>query len=134
MSIRAYYDAEIRDFLNDDDDRILGILTAGHHHSLEVQQRWAWLEQLKVLKRSLHNHPAGHLFLEFYIPRMGKRVDALLIMGGIIFVVEFKNGAWEHSASAIDQVEDYSLDLKNFHEGTHSLPVVPILSRRSRNQ
>jgi hypothetical protein len=58
---------------------------------------------------------------------MGKRADALLVMGGIIFVVEFKIGAREHSASALDQVEDYSLDLKNFHEGTHRLPVVPIL-------
>jgi hypothetical protein len=127
MSVRAYYNAEIRDFLGDDDDRILGVLTAGHHHSLEGQQRWAWQEQLKVLKRSLHNHLTGHIFLEFYIPRMGKRADALLVKGGIIFVVEFKIGAREHSASALDQVEDYSLDLKNFHEGTHSLAVVPIL-------
>jgi hypothetical protein len=127
MSVRAYYNAEIRGFLNDDEDRILGILTARHHHSLEGPQRWAWQEQLKLLKRSLHNHPAGHLFLEFYIPRMGKRADTLLVIGGIIFVVEFKIGAREHSASALDQVEDYALDLKNFHEGTHSLPVVPIL-------
>src|SRR3954464_5252612 len=58
---------------------------------------------------------------------MGKRADALLILGGIIFVVEFKIGAREHSPSALDQVEDYALDLKNFHEGTHSCPVVPIL-------
>jgi hypothetical protein len=127
MSVKAYYDAEVRDFLNEDDDRILGILTAGHHHSLEGQQRWAWQEQLKVLKQSLHNLQDGHLFLEFYIPRMGKRADALLITGGIVFVVEFKIGAWQHSQSALDQVEDYALDLKNFHEGTHPLPVVPIL-------
>jgi hypothetical protein len=127
MSVRAYYDAEIRDFLNDNDDRVLGILTAGHHHSLEGQQRWAWQEQLKVLKQSLHNIQDGRLFLEFYIPRMGKRADALLITGGIVFLVEFKMGASEHSQSALDQVEDYALDLKNFHEGTHSLPVVPIL-------
>ncbi|MEA2738170.1 MAG: hypothetical protein QOH05_1477 [Acetobacteraceae bacterium] len=127
MSVRAYYHAEISDFLNDDNDRILGILTAGHHHSLEGQQRWAWQEQLRVLKQSLRDLQHGHLFLEFYIPRMGKRADALLIIGGIIFVVEFKIGAWEHSQVALDQVEDYALDLKNFHEGTHLLPVVPIL-------
>ena len=127
MSIKAYYDAEIRNFLNDDDNRILGILTAGHHHSLEGQQRWAWQEQLNILKRSLGNLDLGHLFLEFYIPRMGKRADALLIVGGIVFVIEFKIGASEHSQNAMDQVEDYALDLKNFHEGTHSLPVVPIL-------
>ncbi len=127
MSVKAYYNAKIRDFLNDDDDRILGILTAGHHHSLEGQQRWAWQEQIRVLKQSLHDDSAGHLFLEFYIPRMGKRVDALLIIDGIIFVVEFKIGASDYSKSALDQVEDYSLDLKNFHEGTHLLPIVPVL-------
>jgi hypothetical protein len=80
-----------------------------------------------ILKQGLHQFQSGHLFLEFYIPRMGKRADALLIVDGIIFVVEFKIGAREHSRSALDQVEDYALDLKNFHEGTHSLPVVPIL-------
>jgi hypothetical protein len=127
MSVKAYYNAEVRNFLDDDDDRILGILTAGHHHSLEGQQRWAWQEQIHVLRASLRNLQSGHLFLEFYIPRMGKRADALLIIAGIIFVVEFKIGAREHSQSALDQVEDYALDLKNFHEGTHSLPVVPIL-------
>ena len=127
MSVRAYYDADIGDFLNDNDERILGILAVGHHHSLDEPQRWAWLAQLRILRRTLSNQSSGRVFLEFYIPRMGKRADALLVTGGIIFVIEFKVGAREHSAGALDQVEDYALDLKNFHEGSHTLPIVPIL-------
>jgi hypothetical protein len=63
----------------------------------------------------------------FYIPRMGKRADVLLIAENIVFVIEFKAGASVHLASALDQVEDYALDLKNFHEGSHKAPIVPVL-------
>jgi hypothetical protein len=127
LPIKAYYNTAVSDFLVDDADRILGVLTTEHHHALEEQQRWAWLKQISILKTALTNTPQGRLFLEFYIPRMGKRVDALLVAEGVIFVLEFKVGAKEHLSSAIDQVVDYALDLKNFHEGSHTAPVVPIL-------
>jgi hypothetical protein len=58
---------------------------------------------------------------------MGKRADALLIAKNIVFVIEFKAGASEHALVAFDQVEDYALDLKNFHEGSHAVPIVPVL-------
>lgn len=58
---------------------------------------------------------------------MGKRADAVFVSDTIVFLIEFKEGAGEHSASALDQVEDYALDLKNFHEGSHTVPIVPIL-------
>jgi hypothetical protein len=69
----------------------------------------------------------GHLFLEFSIPRMGKRADALLLRGGTLFVIEFKVGSDAFDRHAIDQVHDYALDLKNFHLGSHDLPIVPVL-------
>ena len=127
MPIKAYYNATVSDFLKDDDDRILGVLTVEHHHALDEQQRWAWLQQISILKVALANHPRGRLFLELYIPRMGKRADAALITENIVFVIEFKAGASEHTSSAFDQVEDYALDLKNFHEGSHTVPIVPVL-------
>ena len=58
---------------------------------------------------------------------MGKRADAVLLAASTVFVIEFKAGASEHASSAFDQVEDYALDLKNFHEGSHSVPIVPVL-------
>jgi hypothetical protein len=127
MPVKSYYNAPLSDFLNDNDERILGVLTTEHHHALEEQQRWAWLKQISILKVALSSRSTGSLFLELYIPRMGKRADAVLIVENIVFVIEFKTGATEHSASAFDQVEDYALDLKNFHEGSHTVPIVPVL-------
>jgi Uncharacterized conserved protein (DUF2075) len=127
MPVKAYYNAPIVDFLRDEDQRILGVLTTEHHHALEEQQRWAWLKQISILKQSLANRPDGRIFLEFYIPRMGKRCDALLVTGNVVFVIEFKVGADAHALSAYDQAEDYALDLSNFHEGSHSVSIVPVL-------
>ena len=127
MPIKAYYKAPLRHFLHDDTERILGVLTTEHHHALEEQQRWAWLQQISILKAALASRTDGRVFLEFYIPRMGKRADAVLVSGNIVFVIEFKAGASEHLAGAFDQVEDYALDLKNFHEGSHTVAIVPVL-------
>jgi hypothetical protein len=127
MPIKAYYSAPVSRFLEDDPDRILGVLTTEHHHALEEPQRWAWLQQISILKDTLDGRPAGHIFLEFYIPRMGRRADALLITENILFVLEFKVNAHAHDSFALDQVEDYALDLKNFHEGSHTVPIVPVL-------
>ncbi len=127
MPIKAYYSATISNFLEDDPDRILGILASEHHHSLEEQQKRAWLHQLSILKANLTGQPHGRIFIEFYIPRMGKRADVVLISENIVFVLEFKAGATAHTSAAFDQVEDYALDLKNFHEGSHSVPIVPLV-------
>lgn len=127
MAIRAYYTEPVSVFLEEDPERILGILTAHHHHNLEEQQTSAWRREIAILKSALHGWSEGRIFLELYIPRMGKRADAVLILGNIVFVVEFKVGATEYDAGAFHQVEDYALDLKNFHEGSHHVPIVPVL-------
>jgi len=127
MPVKAYYNSPVSYFLRDDTERILGVLTTEHHFALEEQQRWAWLQEISILKQALSHRVSGRIFLEFYIPRMGKRVDAVLVSENVVFVIEFKAGAVEHVGSAFDQVEDYALDLKNFHEGSHSVPIVPVL-------
>ena len=119
MPVKAYYNSPVSRFLMDDTERILGVLATEHHFALEEQQRWAWLQQISILKEALSSRAGGRIFIEFHIPRMGKRVDAVLVSDNIVFVIEFKVGAIEHVASAFDQVEDYALDLKNFHEGSH---------------
>ena len=58
---------------------------------------------------------------------MGRRIDAVLLVGGIVFVIEFKVGEKSFDRAALDQVWDYALDLKNFHQASHALPIVPIL-------
>ncbi|HXU21120.1 MAG TPA: DUF2075 domain-containing protein [Verrucomicrobiae bacterium] len=127
MPVRTYYHAPISSFLQDDAERILGVLASQHHHALEESQRWAWLQQIAILKSSLVNQTAGRIFLEFFIPRMGKRADAIVVAKNIVFVIEFKTGANSYTSAAFQQVEDYALDLKNFHEGSHDAPIIPLL-------
>ena len=127
MIERAYYATTIQAFLIASDSQILGDLAKSHHFALEIFQKAAWIKQIAILKDQLRGFPCCDIFLEFSIPRMGKRVDTLLIVDGIVFVVEFKVGADSHARSGLDQVMDYALDLKNFHEGSHTRFVVPIL-------
>ena len=127
MSLSSYYQALITDFLNADQDKILGQLTANHHFSLEISQRNAWISQIENLKEQLRDFKRGQIFFEFTIPRMGKRADVLLLIDNVVFVLEYKVGAKQYDRHALDQALDYALDLKNFHEGSHHKTIVPIL-------
>jgi hypothetical protein len=125
-SLRYWYGASIADFLAADSSTVLGLLTSNCAFSLMPTQRDAWLLQLDLLRAHLRGL-AGAVFLEFNIPRMGRRIDAVLLIGPAVFVIEFKVGEDLFERTAIDQVWDYALDLKNFHEASHDAPVVPIL-------
>ncbi|MBU1862998.1 MAG: hypothetical protein KKH94_04965, partial [Candidatus Omnitrophica bacterium] len=94
--------------------------------ALEQTQRDAWVEEIIILQKTLSPY-SGSIYFEYSIPRMGKRIDVLLIIGPVIFVLEFKIGDKEFYSSSIDQVWDYALDLKNFHSSSHDHFIVPIL-------
>eukprot|EP01037_Dinobryon_pediforme_P006422 gene6422-6489_t len=125
--MRAYYSADRERFYGDTPSHILGELTRHHHFDVEAGQKQAWLKQVAVLRAALAGMPAFTLYFEFAIPRMGKRADAVVIIGKAIFVLEFKDGQSRSEAAGLEQVEDYALDLKNFHEGSHDLAIFPIL-------
>ena len=124
---RSYYSQSLEDFFTDNTDFILGKLTKNHQHDLEEQQRNAWIKQIDILKNELHGLDSGHILFEYSIPRMGKRVDVILIYSGFIFVIEFKVNATQYHSAGIEQCLDYALDLKNFQEGSHNISLVPIL-------
>ena len=75
----------------------------------------------------MRKESSGQIIFEYSIPRVGKRIDAVLSLHGIVFVLEFKVGAEEYSRQDLEQVWDYALDLKNFHEASRDLTIVPIL-------
>ena len=125
--MRAYYSADRERFFSDSDSHILGELTRWHHFDVEAGQKAAWLKQIVVMRDALAEVSAFTLYFEFAIPRMGKRADVVVVIGKAIFVIEFKVGQTHFDAAAILQVEDYALDLKNFHEGSHDLSIFPIL-------
>jgi len=123
----AYYQATFSKFRGAESAAILGELVLTHGFSLEQPQRDAWIEQIAILKKHLEHIERGHILLEFAIPRMGKRADVVLIVGGTVIVIEFKVGAAMFDRNAIEQAHDYALDLKNFHRGSHIVPIVPVL-------
>jgi hypothetical protein len=123
---RAYYSDTITKFLHLASDEILGRITRNTEFASETSQRDSWLEEISILKNALSCHH-GSIYFEYSIPRMGKRIDVLLLIGPAIFVLEFKVGEKEFTSHAIDQVMDYALDLKYFHESSHEQFIAPIL-------
>jgi len=121
----AYYGASVSDFLTDSTESIVGALTM-NGGSVESLQRDAWVGQIALLKTALASC-SGTLFLEFDVPRIGSRIDAVLVCGPAVVVIEFKVGERTFLTSDRNQVWDYALDLKNFHQASHLAPIVPIL-------
>ena len=125
---RSFYSDSVSTFLSTGADAILGQLAQNHSQHLVQQQTGAWREQIQILKDQLLELPDdAHLFFEFVIPRMGKRVDCVLVVQGIIFVLEFKVGASTYLYADRQQAEGYALDLKHFHQGSHDKSIIPIL-------
>ena len=124
---RAYYSGSISSFLMAEEDHILGRLMIEDSFRTEDIQKNAWRAEIQVLKEQLASFPDGEIAFEFTIPRMGHRVDAVLIIQGIIFLLEFKVGDDTYAKSTKDQVMDYALDLKYFHEASRDRTIVPII-------
>lgn len=125
---RAYYSNTLKNFLLDSESSILGELVRHHGFALEDLQRNSWISQIKILKQLFATYEEETFILfEYAIPRMGKRVDVILLIKGSVFVLEFKVGERKYSNYAIEQALDYSLDLKNFHEQSHHRHIIPIV-------
>ena len=108
-------------------EKILGQLVSSEKiFNITPKSTYAWEGEISILKNSLSDL-SGFIHFEFMIPRVGKRVDVLIIIKNIIFIIEFKVGSESYDGTAITQVYDYALDLKNFHEGSHDKIILPIL-------
>jgi hypothetical protein len=125
-SLRFWYGGSIAEFVAASGDSALGELTRNCEFALLPTQRDAWLAQIEFLRSRL-KRLAGSIFFEFNIPRMGRRIDVALVIGPVVFAIEFKVGERTFDRAAIDQVWDYGLDLKNFHEASHAASIIPIL-------
>lgn len=123
---RDYYSSSIQEFLNTSANAILGALTRNSGFAIEPTQRDAWLREIAILKNILINFD-GHIYFEYSIPRMGKRIDVALLIGSALFVLEFKVGEDHFTSYALDQAYDYAVDLKNFHETSRYLCIAPIV-------
>lgn len=122
----AYYSASIDAFLAATPDAVLGKLARNSAGDIDQAQIEAWREECELLKRSLDSSE-GTVHLEYVVPRIGSRIDAAIIVGSVVFVVEFKLGAKYFFRADVNQTWDYALDLKNFHSASHQLTIIPIL-------
>src|SRR5438105_9350913 len=125
-SLRFWYGASGAEFVGQSAEKIVGQLTLNSSFDIDRSQAAAWLTEIEFLQSTLSDL-VGSIFFEFNIPRMGRRIDVVLIIGPVVFAIEFKVGEKTFDRSAIDQVWDYGLDLKNFHEASHDASIVPIL-------
>jgi Schlafen group 3, DNA/RNA helicase domain len=123
---RSYYSDTIEIFTLTKAEEIIGKMAILSKFADEVSQKSAWQEEIKILQKVLPKYKGG-IYFEYSIPRMGQRIDVLLLIKSVIFILEFKIGETEFPLHAIDQVWDYALDLKNFHETSHEVFIAPIL-------
>lgn len=126
---RWAFGGSFSEFLSTSPDAILGALAGASQFADELAQKSAWLDQIRILKQLAAGLGERHggIYFEYEIPRLGRRVDVILINDHIVYVIEFKVEAGTFDRAAIDQVWNYALDLKNFHEPSHATPLVPIL-------
>lgn len=126
---RCLYNSSFKEFINADDNSIFGVLCERYHGEALTTTREAWKAEISIMKDILRNYEEkdGEIVFEYDIPRLGKRIDVVLLLEGIIFCLEFKVGESKILEADIDQVLDYALDLKNFHKFSQDQIIVPIL-------
>ena len=127
-NVSSYYSETIERFLSQSTAEILGTIH-GNCISADVtiQQCNTWTQEIDILKRQLARLDEGHIIFEYTIPRMGKRVDIVILHKNIVFLLEFKCGDHEYRASSVDQVYDYALDLRNFQKESHNKLIANII-------
>lgn len=124
---RTYLSVKAAGVLASTDSHLFGILAQKLQFAIEPTQGAAWQYQIKHLRELAAALPGAHFFMEFLIPRMGRRADLIIILSGVIFIVEYKVGEHHFKRSGLEQVYGYGLDLKYFHETSHTRHIVPIL-------
>lgn len=129
MSNRCLYNAPFREFLKQESLTVLGALHNNYHGDTLTTTDEAWMSEITLMQKVLKpwKDENGQIIFEYDIPRLGKRIDVVLLLRGMIFCLEFKVDKKEVFQAGIEQVMDYALDLKNFHLYSHNRKIVPIL-------
>lgn len=126
---RCLYKSDFSSFIEADAYSILGHIHDAYHGQALTTTDEAWLGEIQLLQKALlpWKDEEADIIFEYDIPRLGKRIDVVLLLRGIIFCLEFKVGQKDALQAEVEQVMDYALDLKNFHLYSHDRIIVPIL-------
>ena len=126
---RCMYFNSFSGFLNNSPSSVLGDLVAAVNGVVQNTAIEAWEGEIRIMQSILKSwkNEDAYIVFEYSIPRLGKRIDVVLLLRGIVFCIEFKVGKSEALQDDLEQVLDYALDLKNFHLYSSDKPIVPIL-------
>ena len=123
---RFFYNASIPCFLRTNAEKVWANLSLNSRLDDNVLQKDSWAHEIATLQSSLDGLD-GEIFFEYSIPRLGKRADVILLIKDVVIVLEYKVGEKSYERPDLEQVWDYALDLKYFHQKSHELWIVPIL-------
>ena len=130
------YKGTISEFLANPDKVMTDLAKTGANYCVLKTQSQAWVKEINMLQEILpqiSKQNEGRIFFEYEIPRMNKRVDVVLLLGGVLFVLEYKVSLDDeadtesYSFADCEQVADYALEFSYFHSESHFCPIVPIL-------
>ena len=124
---RSYYSNDIQSFCAQSLQEILGQIAFNSTFDLDQNSRNSFIHEIKLLQHVLQDIPTGSLAFEYTIPRIGERIDVVIGYAGILYLLEFKVGESCYTRHAIDQVIDYALALKYFHQESQQKKIVPLV-------
>ena len=89
VSLRSWFSDTIENFRVTSSDQLLAKLVTCSTFPVLQTQRDAWLMEFSLLRDALAGR-RGKVYLEFEVPRIGHRIDAVVLLNGIIVSIEFK--------------------------------------------
>jgi len=133
-----YYKSLVKDFLAESDDSILSALHISYandgYNSQYTSATKAWAFSLRCMREEMRRLVNADpeianwaIVLEYPLYRLRIRIDLVLLSQDAIYVIELKTGSTEYLGVDKAQAEDYALDLRDFHSGSNSYPIFPIL-------
>ena len=135
LAMPAYYRGPLLEFVQLSPSAVVGQLALANAQArfpLSPESIEAWraqlppmLEAARYLIANASSACSWEMLLEYPIPRVGKRIDAVLLADNVIIVIETKTGNAPNSASR--QVEDYALNLACFHQSSKNGTIVPLV-------
>ena len=132
----ALYIDTLRDFLDINPEQLLGRLTNGlaqEGFDTTTLTTFSWLREITELQTAfrellvlLPSAIRWPVLFEYVLPIVGQRVDCVLLAEDVIYAIEYKGGSSASARAALQQAQEYALNLIDFHEASRRRTAIPI--------
>jgi DUF2075 family protein len=133
----AYIDTSIKDFLNTSTGELLANLHQAYANDgfskQYTTQSIAWEISIDLIKHELRQNldlndiSDWRILLELPLYRLRKRIDLVIAGNKFVAIVEIKIGSEVFLSTDKAQAQEYALDLRDFHEYSSDIPLIPVL-------